>query len=931
MTTCSRLHPLLIALTLMFTLPLTGCGDKSPESRIEDAKQAIQKSDYKAAVIELKSALQDAPSNAEARMLLGQTFQAVGQWDNSEKELRKAKELGIPAEKILPLLAKTLLKMGKFKETTELVIPTATLTPLSQASIHAEKANAFMGLKNFAAAAEAISEGDRVLVLAGGNAFSNDLQLAKARLLFLQNKPDQVLPLLDAILQRDAKFVDALYVKAQYLVFKRNVPEALKVYEQIAAAKPDEIQAHLTIADFKLQEKDLVAAEKALQAAEKINNQYPLAKFTRAKLFLAKGDLKGANEALQQVLRVAPDHLPSLMLDATVNYGLGNHEQSLKSANKVLARVPGNFNAIKLVAANELRSGNTKAVLNTLPPLLQANPEDIQLLSMLGEANLQTKQYDKAMAYLDRAAALQPKNVTIKQSQARGYLALGQADHAAMELEQATSLSEKVGQADLALVMLHLNSKNFDKAQAAIASLDKKQPNNPVTSNLSGMAYLGKGDRIAARKAFERSLTLQPDFFPAAANLARLDLADKKPDAARQRFESILKKDANNIQAMMALAELAAANKQEQDAVQWLERAAKADPKSLPPRTALVNHYMAKKNFQKATLLAREAVSAEPENMDALSLLGSAQNAAGDRDSALSTFTRVAEKMPTSAEALYRLGSAQILSKRVNEGRASLEKALTLKSSHAGALNGLLLLDAKDQKFDRAMQRVRTFQAQNPSSPVGFVREAEVLIAQKQYAQAAKAYEQGFDRSNDLAVFAKMQTVLVGTGQQKLANQKLEALLSRYPKDLRVQSYAANYYLELGRNAESLHLHEALQRVQPNNPTILNNLALLYQRQKDRRALATAEQAYKLAPTNPGIMDTLGWIVLEQGQTARAVDLLQQASAKAPKSPTLRYHLAAAHAKAGKRAEAKRELGVLLKSGGKFPELEEARKLAASL
>jgi tetratricopeptide (TPR) repeat protein len=229
------------------------------------------------------------------------------------------------------------------------------------------------------------------------------------------------------------------------------------------------------------------------------------------------------------------------------------------------------------------------------------------------------------------------------------------------------------------------------------------------------------------------------------------------------------------------------------------------------------------------------------------------------------------------------------------------------------------------------MQRVRTFQAQNPKSPVGFVREAEVLIAQKQYAQAAKAYEQGFDRSNDLAVFAKMQTVLVGTGQQKLANQKLDALLTRYPKDLNIQAYAANYYLELGRNAESLRLHEGLQRVQPNNLAILNNLAVLYQRLKDGRALATAEQAYKLAPTNPGIMDTLGWILLEQGQTARAVDLLQQASAKAPKSPTLRYHLAAAYAKAGKRAEAKRELEVLLKSGGKFPELEEARKLATSL
>jgi Tfp pilus assembly protein PilF len=56
----------------------------------------------------------------------------------------------------------------------------------------------------------------------------------------------------------------------------------------------------------------------------------------------------------------------------------------------------------------------------------------------------------------------------------------------------------------------------------------------------------------------------------------------------------------------------------------------------------------------------------------------------------------------------------------------------------------------------------------------------------------------------------------------------------------------------------------------PNNPAALNNLAWAYQQEKDPRALGTAEQAFKLAGDNPGVLDTLGWMLVEQGNTHAA-------------------------------------------------------------
>ncbi len=49
--------------------------------------------------------------------------------------------------------------------------------------------------------------------------------------------------------------------------------------------------------------------------------------------------------------------------------------------------------------------------------------------------------------------------------------------------------------------------------------------------------------------------------------------------------------------------------------------------------------------------------------------------------------------------------------------------------------------------------------------------------------------------------------------------------------------------------------------------------------------METAERAYKLEPDNAAVADTLGWMLVEQGNTKRGVELLQKAVAAAPKAP----------------------------------------------
>jgi Flp pilus assembly protein TadD len=82
---------------------------------------------------------------------------------------------------------------------------------------------------------------------------------------------------------------------------------------------------------------------------------------------------------------------------------------------------------------------------------------------------------------------------------------------------------------------------------------------------------------------------------------------------------------------------------------------------------------------------------------------------------------------------------------------------------------------------------------------------------------------------------------------------------------------------------------------------VLNNLAWISQQQGDLpRARTLATRAYLLSPS-PQSADTLGWIILAQGQTSNAVALLREAAKGPTQDPAIQYHLAAALAKDGQK------------------------------
>ena len=118
---------------------------------------------------------------------------------------------------------------------------------------------------------------------------------------------------------------------------------------------------------------------------------------------------------------------------------------------------------------------------------------------------------------------------------------------------------------------------------------------------------LAQKDTAGARKSFERALTIDPTYFAAAASLAALDMADKKPEDAKKRFEALLAKNPKNgagpAGAGRSLLPATGAGKDEVAGL--LGKAVDANPTEVAPRLLLIDLHLRNNDNKQATAAAQ--------------------------------------------------------------------------------------------------------------------------------------------------------------------------------------------------------------------------------------------------------------------------------------------------------------------------------------
>lgn len=914
------------ALCLGLAFVIGACSRNDPAALVASAKEYIAKRDFNASIIQLKNALQKEPDNAEARYLLGVAALENADLSSAEIELGKARQLGYSGEDLPVALARMMLAKGEHAKVVSEFSGTKLSAPKIQAQLLAVIGTAELAQNH---RTEAQSVFRQALALDPGSVATS---IGLARLAASERDLAAANKYIDGALAAAPSNGEALLLKADLLAAQGQNEAAEKTYRQAVEALPAHVPPRLALISHLIRNGSLDKASAEVGALQKIAPKDPRSAYARAQLLGEQGNYAASREAILQVLKVAPNHVPSLMIAGIAAYRTRAYSEAESHFRKAVQYAPESVAAKRFLAASHLRMGQSDLALSELTELMERSGENPAVLMLAGEAALTSGNASLAAQYYEKAEVLAPQNATVQTRLALLRLATGDADRGLKELESVSVGHPDDYQADLALVATYLRKRDADKALEAVAVLEKKQPDNPLTHNLRGAALVLKADYSAARASFEHALKLNPAYMPAVSNLVQLDLRDKKPEAARKRYEAVLKKEPNNEQALLASAVLLRIIGTPQTAIEKLLRqAVAANPGSPNSRGALINFYLRNRDLPKAVAAAQEARAALPNNPAMTNALGTSQLAAGETKQAVATFMRLAEMAPKAPEPLVQLARAQLAAKQPDDAIKSLRAALSLRPDLTVVERDIAAIYVSTGRYTQALAEARRLQQQFPEKPAGYALEGEIYVAQKKFETAEHAYGVALKKFDHPMLAVRTHEIITAGGDPGRADAMAQKWVSAHPKDAGVLVYLAQRDLAAKRFGEAEKRFKAALARQPDNPVVLNNLAWVSNQLKEPKALEYAERANELAPGNPAIMDTLGWILAEEGQLERGLELLGRASELAPRAYNIRLNFAKALVKAGRKDAARKELQQLAKLDSKSPIQQEATALLAGL
>lgn len=911
--------------TLAAAILMSACGGDDPKAMLNSAKEYLAKNDNKAAIIQLKNALQKQPNLGEGRFLLGKALLEIGDATGAEVELRKAKDIGHDPEVTIPMLAKAVLAQGKTKR----VIDEFGRTDLTSAAGKSELKTVLSMAYNAAGDHEPASkELSAALASDPGNPRA---LLYQARLKAGEKDYAGAEAIANQLVTKDGKYLEARKFLGDLQLAQGNFDAALTEYRKALDAKATYLPAHVSIAGIYMRQGKLEEAGRQVAEMRKIAPQAPQTLFLDANLQFQKKDYNKARDALQQFHKVSKPNPTSLQLAGAVDFNLNSFASAEQNLIKALGAAPDLIIARRYLIGIYLRTGQGNKALEYLTPILDKINDDPNMLSLAGEVYIQQGDYKKAEEYYAKAAKLAPNDPNKQTRLALTHLAEGKSSEGFQELE-SVSAKDSGTVADLALVSNYMRRGEHAKALKALDVVEKKRPDDPAVFNVHGQILVAKKDLAAARQYFEKALKIQPAYYPAAASLASLDVRENKIDDAKRRFEGILAADSKNVPAQLAMAALASrTGAKAPEVIAIVNKAVASSPNDLTARQALVDAYIQTNNPKQAVIAAQEALTALPDSPEIMDAFGRAQLAAGDYNQALQAFGKLSAAQPTSPLPYLRMAEVNVAAKRLDDAIKNLEQSLKVKPDYLDGQRALVAVYVNARKFKEASQTAREIQKQQPKSPIGYLLEGDVAMIQKLPADAVHPYRAGLAQAPTSELAIKLNTALTAAGNKAESDKFVASWLKDHPSDILFRNHLAEAAGVRQEWAVAVQHYRAILDLQPESPVALNNVAWAMWKNKDPKAIDYAQRANTLAPNQPPFMDTLATLLNAKGDVAGAKSLLTKAVELAPNRPDIRLNLVRVLVQSGAKNEAKPHLETLAKLGDKFGEHDEVIKMLQGL
>ena len=320
---------------------------------------------------------------------------------------------------------------------------------------------------------------------------------------------------------------------------------------------------------------------------------------------------------------------------------------------------------------------------------------------------------------------------------------------------------------------------------------------------------------------------------------------------------------------------------------------------------------------EQALATSLEAIQSAPEDIEALVVRGAVLLASGDEATAQQAFEAALFLNPAHALALAGLGSVQ-------GDAANLEAALNAYPRYVPAYIDLASAQRAVGDAQGALETLERGAARVPGSAT--LARAYILESTRQgRAEDALSYLQNAtsEQANPSADLYALAAELPEVAAQAL--DLVREGRTVYPQDAGLALAEASLLSQTGEDAAAESVLQEARDSAPDDLRVLNQLAIVQAQQgKLDEARATLEDAPE---TNSTVQINLAQILLEAGQNAAALDLLETLLPQAPQDAELYSLYGVALGRAGRYDQALNALDEALRLEPELEGAQQARQL----
>jgi tetratricopeptide (TPR) repeat protein len=871
----------LFLLSIISASMLFGCKENNAAIKEEVARfnrSAIayqEQGQYRAAMLEAKNAIQKDPKDPQGYITLAKIYNQVGSYAGTQKVLESVVK-DVPAVSIE--LADAYVQGKKYRSALNLLTnyDEGKATPEVVARKQAILARAAIHLGEKAAYEAAVGK------LATMPDQQNETNFIEAEYLISQGHTEEAQAKLDALSVSDVKNVRVLILLGNFSLRQNQLAKAEDYYTKALSLLPntDVMTIDKTVALSQLTE-TLIQQGKTAEAYryQKIlaeanpESQAAQQKFNEAMEYYRQGKFTEAKKILDEIREQYPQDKNTAVLLGLVQYQQGQDKQALELFDKFIDPETASPTIIQAAVLAKYRNNKMNEAVKLLKESVDSQPDNAEIQATYGLALLDLDPTSaNGERAIEKSLALNPKQQRLRLALAKRAIAMSNKAQAIAQLKKGYGEDRQDLFMQQAYFKALLGDGRLEEVKTEISNFQKDYPNSARGVFLEGWYKITQNDYVGAQAAFERALAVKGNTEKTLsyAGLAQLFEIQKQPQKAVNAWQSLLQEDPAQIPAYTS----------------WLKQM--QELKRIKEANAFLIDLEKKTDKWEPSVVLAQFLALQGEFSQAVAHI----NVALERSANTNNVKQVA------ADLYLKYGLSLKKAEKVSDARIYMLKALNFFPSNMNILANVIELEIAQKNIPEAQKLLDQFSSTEEFAAEHAYLQGIIRQAEGKQDEAVKLFLESWKKKPLDVVAETVFDYYNKNNQAAEADKFVEDWVVKLPNNPRPALIKAVKAQEAKDMDSAVKWYEKTIQLAPNMPAAVNNLAWIYYEQKNPKAIDLAKRAYEMAGSNPAIMDTYGWILVENNRIQEGLEILERAVSLAPTNAEIKEHLATAKARA---------------------------------